>query len=48
MTMEVLNTILLIMLAAELFMVLSNLSKLRTELTQRHEKLTSQSSETKK
>jgi hypothetical protein len=46
--MEILNTILLVLLAAELFMVLSNLSKLRTELTQRHEKLSSQPSETKK
>jgi uncharacterized protein YutE (UPF0331/DUF86 family) len=46
--METLNTILLILLAAELFMVLSNLSKLRNELTQRYEKLSSQPSETKK
>jgi hypothetical protein len=46
--MEILNTILLVLLAAELFMVLSNLSKLRNELTQRHEKLSSQPSETKK
>jgi hypothetical protein len=46
--MEVLNTLLLVILIAEVFLVLSNLSKLRVELTQRHEKLTSQPSETKK
>jgi hypothetical protein len=46
--MEILTIILLIILAAELFMVLSNLSKLRVELTQRYEKLSSQPSEAKK
>jgi hypothetical protein len=46
--MEVLNLVLLVLLAAELFMILSNLSKLRVELTQRYEKLSSGPSEAKK
>ena len=45
--MEVLNTILLVLLAGELFLILSNLSKLREELAQRNEKLASQPSEVK-
>ena len=46
--MEVLNTVLLVLLAAELFIICSNLSSLRRELTERHEKLTSETSEVKK
>jgi hypothetical protein len=48
MTMEAIVIVLMCLIAAELFMVLSNLSKLRVELTQRYEKLSSQPSETKK
>jgi hypothetical protein len=46
--MEAVNLILLVLLAAELFMILSNLSKLRGELSERQEKLTSELSEIKK
>ena len=43
--MEALNTILLVLLAGELFLILSNLSKLREELNQRKENPVSQPSE---
>jgi len=46
--MEALRICLLILMAAELFMLLSNLSKLRAELSQRQEKLTTELSEIKK
>jgi hypothetical protein len=45
--METLNLILLVILAAELFLILSNLSKMREELNQRNEKMASQPSEVK-
>ena len=45
--MEVLNLILLVLLAGELFLILSNLSKLREELNQRKENPASQPSEVK-
>ncbi len=46
--MEMLNIVLLIILAAELMILCSNLSKLRGELGERQEKLTSELSEIKK
>ena len=46
--MESLILIMLVLLAAELFMILSNLSKLRAESDQRQEKLTVELSEIKK
>ena len=46
--MEYLTIILLIVLAAELFLLLSNLSSLRGELKERQEKLTSDLAEIKK
>jgi hypothetical protein len=39
--MEVLNLVLLVLVAGELFLILSNLSKLREELKQHKEKPTS-------
>jgi large-conductance mechanosensitive channel len=45
--MDILNLILLVILAAELFLILSNLSKLREELNQRKEKPASEPSEVK-
>jgi hypothetical protein len=45
--MEILNLILLVLVAAELFLILSNLSKLRVELNQRNEKPASEPSEVK-
>jgi hypothetical protein len=45
--MEVLNLVILVLLAAELFLILSNLSKLREELKQRKETPTSEPSEVK-
>jgi len=45
--MEYLNMILLVVLAAELFLLLSNLSSLRGELKERQEKLTSELAEIK-
>ena len=46
--MQALNVSLLILLAGELLILCLNLSKLRVELSQRQEKLTSELSEIKK
>jgi hypothetical protein len=46
--MDTLNLVLLVLLAAELFILCSNLSSIRRELTERHEKLTAELSEIKK
>ncbi len=46
--MTALNLILLVLLAAELLILCFNLSKLRAELSERQEKLTSELSEIKK